>query len=55
MYYIIIIVESIAHWFNIVLTCNLNITITNILINKLYWYKNNSKLLDNIYFITTNV
>ena len=41
MYYIIIIIESIAHRFIIILTCNISTTITNILVNTLYWYKNN--------------
>ena len=51
MYYIIIIIESIAHRFIIILTCNISTTITNILVNTLYWYKNNIQFFYNIYLI----
>ena len=49
MYYRFIIIKSMAHWFNIVSTCIFNITITNILENKLYLYKSNIQFFDNIY------
>ena len=51
MYYIIIIIESIAHWFIIILICNISTTIINILVNTLYWYKNNIQFYSNMYNI----
>ena len=51
MYYIIIIIESIAYWFIIILTFNISTTIINILVNTLYWYKNNIQFYYNMYNI----